>query len=289
MEIRLLDPSYKNSKEFYDDFVDDKIKYKEEYFTNEIYQVDEIPDFPIYMAQGSQDEKDADFLEAFEVIYRSCRNMDREIILNGRFWHSLFAVNKRGYIVDKYPQVLDSESKFKNIVVKNFDWENYIYKIILAVQYIAEKTDQIGDIEIRKAERQRYYRLVIDNLDFFNYIIKYEIFRNSNFVINILDIIDENNLSEILKAKVDIGSGADRDDRCGRRVIFELNKSYPIVMFQMLEKDELAEVFFEYLGYYHNVNKLETILDDEYANAGTHLNIGAISRNLFKKRKVKVG
>lgn len=53
-------------------------------------------------------------------------------------------------------------------------------------------------------ERERYYRLILNNFDMFNYIIKYEIFRNGQFLINIMDVIDETGLSAVLKAKIKI-------------------------------------------------------------------------------------
>lgn len=48
--------------------------------------------------------------------------------------------------------------------------------------------------------------------------------------------------------------------RFGRRVIFELNKAYPVVMSPMLDKEDLKEYFLKYLGYYYDENTAE--LDD---------------------------
>lgn len=59
-------------------------------------------------------------------------------------------------------------------------------------------------------------------------LIKYEIFRNDKFMLNVLDIIDELNLSEVLKTKIKGRDDLGKDERVGRRVIFEFNKSYPI-------------------------------------------------------------
>lgn len=73
---------------------------------------------------------------------------------------------------------------FPNIVVKKFDWENYIYKCVLRAQYMKDNTDCDED-------RDRYYGLIVKNVDVYNYIIKYEIFRNNKFLINVMDIIDD--------------------------------------------------------------------------------------------------
>ena len=87
-------------------------------------------------------------------------------------------------------------------------------------------------------------------MDMFNYIIKYEIFRNGHFLINIIDIIEETGLSKVLKAKIKDRPDLGNDERYGRRVIFELNKAYPIVMSPMLDKEKLKEYFVKYLGDY---------------------------------------
>ena len=128
------------------------------------------------------------------------------------------------------------ESTFNKILerffIKKFDWENCIYKCILGAQYV---NDNVENDE----EREKYYRLIVDNLDVYNYIIKYEIFRNDKFLINILHIINDNDLGNVLKAKIKDRSDLGKDPRYGRMVIFEFNKAYPIVMSPMLEKDEM--------------------------------------------------
>jgi len=176
-------------------------------------------------------------------------NTDRDIHLNELFWHSLLVTTKREYLLEHYPQITEGINYFRNIVTKKFDWENYIYKCILGAQYINDSVEN-------ETDRQRYYNLLVENLDLFNYIIKYEIFRNKEFLINVLDVIDELNLSKVLKAKITGRDDLGKDERVGRRVIFEFNKSYPIVMSPMLEKEELKEVFLEYLGYYYDTSGL---------------------------------
>ena len=51
-----------------------------------------------------------------------------------------------------------------------------------------------------------------------------------------------------------------KDERYGRRVLFEFNKSYPVVMSPMISKHELEVLFMEYLGYYYDLIKLEYIV-----------------------------
>ena len=167
--------------------------------------------------------------------------------MDERFWHSWLCLYKREYLLNTYPQIREDYSAFKNIVIKKFDWENYIYKAILIAQYVEENA--------QPEKYEYYYRLILQNMDMFNYIIKYEIFRNGQFLINIMDIIAETGLSSILKAKIKNRPDLGKDERYGRRVIFEMNKAYPIVMSPMLDKDMLKEYFLKYLGYYYEGNE----------------------------------
>ena len=80
-----------------------------------------------------------------------------------------------------------------------------------------------------------------------------KIFRNNKFLLNILlDIIQELDLSKTLKAKIKDRDDLGKDERIGRRVIFELNKSYPVIMSPMMNKEELKDVFLKFLSYYDN-------------------------------------
>lgn len=159
------------------------------------------------------------------------------------------------YLLKMYPQIQEDYKDFCNIVIKKFDWENYIYKAILIAQYVEECA--------APEKQEQYYHLILQNMDVFNYIIKYEIFRNGRFLINIMDIIEETGLSKVLKAKIRNRPDLGKDERYGRRVIFEFNKAYPVVMSPMLEKEELKEYFLEYLGYYYKGTLVELDEDDD--------------------------
>lgn len=240
MEVRLLKKEYIRGDQIHIDFCDDKINNGDN-FTEEFVSIDKIPDFPIYMADKKTSEKY--FLEAFDVISSSYLSIDRADQLNDQFWYSLLCVYKRDYIIDKYPKVLEDLKEFNNIVLKKFDWENYIYKSVIAAQYISDYTTDLD-------ERNRYYKLITNNLDVYNYIIKYNIFRNDQFLINILDIIDENDISEKMKAKLKNRPDLGKDERVGRRVIYELNKSYPVVLSPFLSKEELELLVLDHLKLY---------------------------------------
>ena len=244
MQIRLLESGYKNNEQFYQNFLTGTLEEHDEYFSGETVEIDQAGDFPIYMGSGTDEFRKQQFMQAFQVIARDYLKTSRDIHMEEIFWHSLLCTQKRDYILEQYPSVKDSISEFNNIVIKKFDWENYIYKCVLGAQYI---TDNFEDEE----EINRHYNLIFHNLDIYNYILKYVIFRNDRFVINILEILDEEGLSDIAKAKIKDRPDLGKDERYGRRVIFEFNKSYPIVMAPMLEKEELKEYFLRYLREYY--------------------------------------
>lgn len=248
MQIRLLKKGYMNDEQFYQDFLDGKIAENEDYFDKDTVSIEVAPDFYIYLGKlpgKSEEHKRCLWHEAFDTITKYYLDIDREVHLEGLFWNSLFCVYKRDFLIETYPEIKESISNFKNIVIKKFDWENYIYKLVLGAEYIKDNVEE--------EYREKYYDAIINNLDVYNYIIKYEIFRNDKFLLNILDIIEEHNLSTVMKAKIKGRDDLGKDERVGRRVIFEFNKSYPVIMSPMLEKEELEELFFKYLGYYSDV------------------------------------
>lgn len=242
MEIKLLKDSYIKGESVYSDFINNRISDNDDNFDEVVVNIDDIPDFPVYI-NVSEEERAPLFIEAIRTLGNYYLDIDREYTIEGQFWYSLFLVYKRDYLINKYPKILENEKHFRNIVLKKFDWENYVYKCVLIAQYV---NDNISD----EAERERYYGIIVNNLDLFNYIIKYRVFRNDKFLLNIMDIVSDNNLSEILKAKLKDRPDLGEDSRIGRRVIFELNKSYPVILAPTLEKDELEVLFMENLRKY---------------------------------------
>ena len=64
-------------------------------------------------------------------------------------------------------------------------------------------------------------------------------------------------LAKVMKAKIKNRPDLGKDERVGRRVIFESNKSYPVVLSPMLDKESLKEPFLEYLSYYYDINEIK--------------------------------
>ena len=78
-------------------------------------------------------------------------------------------------------------------------------------------------------------------------MIKRVIFRTPEFILKILTIIDELNLSELMKRRI---PNRGKDKRYGREVIYELNKNYPVIMISTLSKEELKKEVVKALNHY---------------------------------------
>ena len=115
---------------------------------------------------------------------------------------------------------------------------------MLAAEYIYDYPFENSEDEIA------FIDIIFNNLDVYNYLIKYSIFRNADFVINFLSAVEESGLSDDLKKKIKDRPDLGKDERYGRRVVFELNKNYPIVMAPFLGKAELKDEIFEALALY---------------------------------------
>lgn len=234
MEIKLLGEDYKQNLDLYHDFIEDNLSTNATYFSKESITLKEAPNFPIYMAKGNEFKRKIYFKRAICVLMRSYINLPREIHMSETFWHSLM-IYKRDYIMSLYKENLKSQKDFKNIVLKNFDWENYIYKCILAAEYIK-------DAQLNSVKREIYFiDLIIENIDMYNYIIKYPLFRNGQFILNYFQAIDELGIAQLLKSKVKNHEALGIDNRYGRLVFQELNNNYPVVMAPFLNVEELKK------------------------------------------------
>lgn len=234
MKVRLLKDGYSTNLAIYEDFIKNEIDLDKDYFSKDYILIDETPDFPIYMGSGNQEKRRELYREAIHTLINHYIELPRSTHANGVFWHSLLVQQKRSYLIEEYPQILKDKKTFDLIVFRDFDWENYIYKCVYAAEYIHDAgiTDE--------NEIYHYSDLIFYNMDLYNYIIKYPLFRNSQFVIKFLQVIDQEGLSERLKAKIPNRPELGTDVRYGREVIKELNKSYPIINSPALDVEDLG-------------------------------------------------
>lgn len=253
MKVNLLCENYKSEELLYDIFLENS--FEERGLVSEEYvMIPQVPDFPVYFGKVKIEEKNRGFSRMVEVLGEYFVDLDKEIYMDERFWHSFLCLKRRDYLLETYPSLRENKSAFDRIVLKKFDWENYLYKGVLIARYIKEYG--------KNYEKEEYYDMILKNLDLFNYIIKYEIFRNGPFLINVLEIVRENDLGSILKGKIKDRPDLGKDERYGRRVIYEFNKSYPILPAPMLPKEELKEEFLKRLALYYSGEDVEVIEDE---------------------------
>lgn len=222
----------------YDNLIEGDI----DHFSEDEFILPELRPFPFYLAYKDTNKLEKSFMEAFKIIKEDYIHIDREITMSQQFWHSLLLVNFRNYVIEEHPAVTTNKNRFKNIIIKSLDWENYIYKCLLAVEYAVDN--------LPEEEHELFYSAVINNLDLYNYLIKYSVTRNDKFIINVLKIVERNNLSTLMKSQIKDRPDLGKDERFGRRVIFEFNKDYPVVLSPMMDTDELENLLLDHLSKY---------------------------------------
>jgi hypothetical protein len=242
MKINLFHKDYSKIESLYSDFLSGSIMDNPIYSSFDEVEIDEIIPFEIYFG-GSVENKRAGFLASLYVVKNYFEKVEKEYLYDQRFWNTIFLKYCTQYYLDKYPELKENKEMFyKRVFHKKFDWENYVYKLVIAVDFIENNVDF-------EHLKEKYYSMVYENLDVFNYIIKYSIFRSGDFLVKIFRIIENNDLSSELKGKLRHLSG---DQRLGRMIIFELNKIYPVIMSPLMTNDELELAFMEiYTSYLH--------------------------------------
>lgn len=248
MKIKKLNPDKIRNPEIFEYYKGNNIQ-KDEIFLDEYYEVDLDEKkilFSIYIPDKNENIKKEKFINSFICIRDNYLKLGRDILLDKNFWYSLFLDKLIEDLKKEYPSSLNSEKEFRNIILKKFDWENYVYKLILGAEYIQERIPN-------KEKHLKYFDLITQNLDLYNYILKSEIFKNSHFLIKMLDTINETKTSNILKKKINLGNG--NDERIGRKVISEFVKSYPVVFVHTLDNNEFKNYFKKYLDYYNKLSK----------------------------------
>jgi len=242
MKVYLFKENYlEDQDKFYIDFLNDNIN-SQVYLSSKYIEIGDVEPFPFYLNISNEEVKKIEYLEAFSTVSNYYNDLDREITFNPKFWHSLFLINFKDFSAKKYPEMLENKTKFDNIILKKFDWENYIYKILLAVEIVNETAN--------KDEHMKYYNLIVENLDLFNYLIKYNLTRNAEFISKILNVIHKNNLSKIVKKNISNRPDLSKDERYGRRVVYEFNRNYPTLMFPSMDYREIENYFLEFLDLY---------------------------------------
>ena len=171
VKVKLLKSGYEKNEKFYEDFVENRILNNEEYFTEETVTFPSDIAFPIYMGKGNEEQKKEQFFEAFKILSKHYISSERDIHLDEKVWHSFLVTRQREYLIQKYPIILENQKEFSNIVTKKFDWENYIYKCVLATEYVEDSSSS-------EEEKNRYYNLIVGTSHLVNSTNSYSYLRH---------------------------------------------------------------------------------------------------------------
>lgn len=239
MIIRKLKSDYIKSDSLQRDFINSQIMLEEHFSENE-FDIESIEPFPIYFKNYDNATRLAKMLQTFIVLKDKYINLEQDLLMDQSFWISLFLVHFRDYLIDEYPGLKSSKNDFKQIILKKFDWENYIYKMVLMTQYIVDNFEE--------CEYEKMIRIFSNNMDVTNYCLKYSLFRNDKFIKLVFKVIEVNELSEILKKRLKQLEGYGKDERYGRRVLLEMNKRYPVSMIHIFSYDDFESTFLEILN-----------------------------------------
>lgn len=103
MQINLLTDGYKDSEKFYQAFLDDTLQQSS--FVSDAYVniPTALPDFPIFFAIRDPEERENEYCKMIKIIAEYVINLDRDIFMDERFWHSWFSLYKREYLLNTYP------------------------------------------------------------------------------------------------------------------------------------------------------------------------------------------
>src|SRR5690606_29098522 len=124
----------------------------------------ELIPFPIYLSTHRANERTKMYIESFYALKNSYFNLDFDTLMRHEFWVSLYSTQFREYLIRNYPEIMTNEQKFNNVLLKVFNWENYIYKCILMTQFIIDGVEEEDQI--------KYVTLISENLDLYNYLLK---------------------------------------------------------------------------------------------------------------------
>jgi len=245
MQIRKIDKRYFESKELRDHFVNGTLLNNHEFLLDEYYDTGnfEVHYFNPYAGNTKSPNNDQIWENLISSVSEIMENVPASLYEDESFWFSLFLTRFQIELLDDYPQLRQSSEPLKNILLKKFNWENYIYKAVLIVK--------LKDAAIRRFGSAEVVDLILDDLDLFNYLIKSPLFRNLDFILNIFELTRRNTFPVRLKSQIKSEKYKQKDKRFGRRIVYELNKVYPVLFVQKFELDELGIKMNEIIGQYH--------------------------------------
>ena len=253
-ELYLLKEPIVNEEDFYVSFLRGSLE-EEGYFSNQKVEIPDVEEFIFYIGSGRQEERKEIFKKLIKLMMHSFVDMKQEVFLSQNFWLSYISSKLRTSVIKNHPKIQESFSEFKLIVLRDLDWENYLYR---AAIYGSILHDRVADSE----ELDEYIDVINENMDVFNYILKKRVFRNDQFIFNMLQLLRRytgTELIQFLKFRDQTVMG--RDVSPGRLLLTEMNTAYPTVLFPMLDYESFEDLFFQYLNHNEKIYELKVIYD----------------------------
>lgn len=243
MEIRKL--KNLDNKSLLDYFKNTNRDDKDNFFDGEQYLIKDFQFFDPYIGSLSNDESSQKISYLFSNVSRLIETNDipMSYLEDPMFWKSVFITEYRDELLSIYPKLNKEETVFNNVIGKRWGWENYIFKAIIVHKFTPTALNYFKT-------REEFYRVVSENLDVFNYLIKGPIFRNGDFITKILKIITDKDLSKLSKKKIINRPDLGLDERFGRRAIYEMNKKYPILLVHKFDINQLSDLYIKSINKY---------------------------------------
>jgi hypothetical protein len=244
MRIKKIDKRFFDSKELRDIYVSGSLMDHYELLLDDHYDTGdyEIKYFNPYAGNVKSPSIDQIWMNLISAVEECMENVPARLYEDGSFWFSLFLTRFQLELLEDYPQLKSSSKPLKNILLKQFNWENYIYKAVVIVKLKRAALKRFGNDEI--------VNLILDDLDLFNYLIKSPLFRNLDFILNIFELTRRSSFPVKLKSQIKSEKYKQKDKRFGRRIVYELNKVYPVLFVQKFEIDELGNKMNEIIRQY---------------------------------------
>lgn len=244
MQIRKVDKRFFDSKELRDHFVNGTLMDFHECLLNDYFDTGDfdISYFNPYAGNTKSPNNDQIWENLLASVEEIMDGVPASLYEDGSFWFSLFLTRFQIDLMRDYPQLKTSSESLKNILLKGFNWENYIYKAVVIVKLKHASQSRFGNTDV--------VDLILDDLDLFNYLIKSPLFRNLGFILNIFELTRRNAFPVRLKSQIKSEKYKQKDKRFGRRIVYELNKVYPVLFVQKFEMEELGTKLNEIIRQY---------------------------------------
>ncbi|WP_311480700.1 hypothetical protein [uncultured Anaerococcus sp.] len=255
IKIYLLRKDITDFYNFHDSFVAGRLD-KDGYFTENFVDVPPVEDFIPYA--GNADNNSEVLKNLIYVMINNFIELNQDIYMNESFWRSYLVQKLRMPLIKKYPKLAHDYNLFDRIVLRKFNWENYLFK---AATYGIVLSDRVGDPVLL----DEYIDIICDNMDLFNYILKLKALKVDNFIYNTIKFMHEfkdTDLGSFLKYRSQ--AEINKEDSAGRIVLTEMNTAYPSILFPMLDYDDFKDIFFKYLTNNLKINLLIKQYGEKY-------------------------